>query len=84
MEVHFSPDMEARLDQLAQVTGRPKEELVQDAMAGYLEELEQLRETLDRRYDEIKSGKVKMVDGEEFFESLRQREAERIKSSSPR
>jgi len=84
MEVHFSPDVEARLDQLAEQTGRPKEEFVQDAMAGYFDELEHVRESLDSRYDDIKSGKVKLIDGEEFFESLRQREAERIALISPR
>jgi hypothetical protein len=36
-----------------------------------------LRQTLDRRYDELKSGRVKPVDGEAFFEILRQREARR-------
>ena len=31
-------------------------------------------EMLDRLYDDLKSGRVKPVDGEAFFESLRQRE----------
>jgi len=30
-----------------------------------------MREMLDGRYDDIKSGRVKPIDGEEFFESLR-------------
>lgn len=71
MEVHFTPDIEAKLDQLASETGRAKDEFVQDAMAGYFEELTQLRETLDRRYDDIKSGKVQLIDGEEAFARLR-------------
>ena len=43
--------------ELAASTGRAPDELVEDAMSGYLAELSQLRNTLDRRYDQIKSGK---------------------------
>ena len=67
MEVRLAPDLEAKLNQLSAETGRTKEELVQDAMAGYLTELSQLRDTLDSRYDDIKSGRVKPIDGEEVF-----------------
>jgi hypothetical protein len=74
MEVHFQADLEAKLDQLSVETGRAKDELVQDAMAGYFDELARVRGMLDRRYDDIESGRVKPVGGEEFFEHLRQRE----------
>jgi len=43
----LTPDLEAKLNQLSAETGRAKEELVQDAMAGYLAELSQVRDTLD-------------------------------------
>ncbi|MBZ5530774.1 MAG: hypothetical protein LAO20_05025 [Acidobacteriia bacterium] len=82
MEVNLTPELEAKLDQLAAQTGRAKSELVQDVVAGYLEELIHVREMLDSRYDDIKSGKVKPVDGEAFFESLRQREEELLKRRS--
>lgn len=72
MEVRLSPDLEAKLNQLSAETGRAKEDLVQDAMAGYLAELSQLRGTLDGRYDEIKSGRTKPIDGKEAFIRLRQ------------
>ena len=36
MEVRLKPEMESRLNELAAKTGRPKEELVEDAMTGYL------------------------------------------------
>ena len=75
MELHLTPDLEAKLDQLAAQTGRAKEELVQDAMAGYLAELSQVRDMLDARYDDIKSGRVKPIDGEEAFSRLRQKKA---------
>jgi predicted transcriptional regulator len=84
MEVRFNPDLQAKLDKLATETGRPTGELVEDAVAGYLEELVQSREMLDSRYDDLKSGRVKPLDGEEFFESLRRREDELLKKNSPR
>jgi predicted transcriptional regulator len=73
MEVHFRPETESRLQELASKTGRPPSDLIEDAMAGYLQELAQVREMLDGRYDELKSGRVKPVDGEQAFAKLRQK-----------
>jgi len=73
MEVHFTAEIQARLDRLAAESGRSKDELVQDAMPGYLDELEQTRGMLDSRYDDLKSGKVKPIDGEEAFQRLMQK-----------
>lgn len=73
MEVHFRPETESRLQELATKTGRAPNALVEDAMAAYLQELAQTREMLDSRYDDIKSGQVKPVDGEEAFASLRRK-----------
>ena len=50
------------------------EKLIEDALAGYVPELAQTREMLASRYDDLKSGSVKPIDGEAFFDSLRQRE----------
>lgn len=77
MEVQFTPDVQAKLDELANETGRATDELVQDAMAGYFEELLRVRGTLDRRYDEIKSGRVKLIPGGQVIERLRERSARR-------
>jgi predicted DNA-binding protein len=74
MEVRLKPETESRLNELASKTGRPTDDLVEDAMAGYLGEVTEVRNMLDSRYDEIKSGRVKPIDGEAFFENLRQRE----------
>jgi hypothetical protein len=74
MEVHFDPELQAKIDQWVTETGRPVEELIEDALAGYVPELEQTRETLVGRYDDLKSARVKPIDGEAFFDSLRQRE----------
>jgi predicted transcriptional regulator len=82
MEVRLRPETESRLQELAAKTGRAPDELVEDAMAGYLQELAETREMLDSRYDDIKSGRVKPIDGEAFFESLRQREEELLKRRS--
>lgn len=65
MEVHLSPEIQTKLDRLASDTGRAKDEFVQDAMAGYFDELASVREMLDKRYDELKSGKVKPIPGDE-------------------
>ena len=71
MKVNFRPETESRLQELAAKTGRAPDDLIEDAMAGYLQELAQVRETLDSRYDDLKSGRVKPVDGEEAFARLR-------------
>jgi len=80
MEPHFTPELEKRLTDLATKTGRAPGELLEDAVA-YLEELVGVREMLDSRYDDLKGGRVKPVDGEAFFEHLREREDERLKRS---
>jgi len=82
MEVHFKPETEARLQELAVMSGRDPDDLIEEALAGYLEAMAQVRETLDSRYDDIESGRVQAIDGEAFFESLRKREDELLKQRS--
>jgi predicted DNA-binding protein len=82
MEVRFKPETESRLNELAAKTGRAPDDLVEDAMAGYLAELADLRQMLDSRYDDIKSGRVKPIDGEEGFARLRHKSEERRSSHS--
>ena len=66
MAVHLtSPDLQSKLEQWAAQTGRSADELV-DA-----------RHMLDSRYDDIKSGKVKLIPGDEVEAELRQRIADR-------
>ena len=55
-----------RLDKLAKEAGRPTDELVREVMSGYVDEVAGIRETVDRRYDDIKSGKVKLISGDEI------------------
>lgn len=80
MVVHLKPETGSRLRQLAASSGRAPDELVEDAMAGYLAELAQLRSTLERRYDEVKSGRVQPVEGEEAFRRLRSKSQNRRRS----
>jgi hypothetical protein len=76
MEVHFIPELQAKIDQLVVETGYPVEKLIEDALAVYVADLAQTREMLGSRYDDLKSGRVNPIDGEEFFESLRRQEDE--------
>lgn len=76
MEIHLKPETESRLNELASRSGRPTDELVEDAMAAFLAEVAELRDALDNRYDDVKSGRVKSIDGDTFFEDLRRHESE--------
>ncbi|HEV2522102.1 MAG TPA: hypothetical protein VGT24_06940 [Candidatus Acidoferrales bacterium] len=84
MEVHLKPDTELRLKELAAKSGRPKDDLLEDAMAGYLAEVAEVRTMLDGRYDDFQSGHLKTLDGEAFFEELRRREDELFKRRPPK
>ena len=70
MEVHFKPDVQAKLEQMARESGRPSDELVEDAVIGYFDELAQTREMLDRRFDDLESGSVAPIDGDEAYRRL--------------
>jgi hypothetical protein len=71
-------DVQAKLDQMALDTGCWSEELVEEAVLGYFDELAGEREMLDRRYDDLESGRVKPIDGEEAFQRLMEKtEAQR-------
>ena len=82
MELQLRPETESRLHELVKKTGRPADDLVEDAMAGYLEELAEVRVMLDSRYDDIKSRRVQPIDGEEAFARLRRKSEERRHSGS--
>jgi hypothetical protein len=84
MEVHFTAETEKKLKDLAAQSGRGTDELLEDVVAGYFGEVHQIRETLDSRYDDLKSGKVKPIDGDEFFENLRRREDDLLNKRSPK
>jgi predicted transcriptional regulator len=75
MEVHFSPDVQAQLDKLASESGREPSELIEDAMAGFFDQIAEIRQTLDSRYDDMKSGKVEGIPGDEVEAHFREKSA---------
>jgi predicted transcriptional regulator len=54
MQVHVTPETAKKLNDLAASSGRAPNEIVEDALAGYLEEVAAVRKTLDSRYDDLK------------------------------
>ena len=77
MPVNLKPETESRLRELSAATGRAPDELVEDAMSGYLAELAKTRGMLDSRYDQIKNHSVQAVDGEAAFAELRRKNKDR-------
>ena len=62
-EVQVSPATAKKLNDLVASSGRALEEIVEDALAGYLEEAAAVGQTLDSRYDDLKSGRVRPIEG---------------------
>ncbi len=82
MEVQFTPETEKKLKELSAQSGRGTNDLVEDATATYLEELLRARKMLNSRYDDLKSGRVEAIDGEEAFARLKAKtEAQRNRST---
>jgi len=48
---------------------------VQDVVEGYFDELAQTREMLNSRYDDLKSGRVKPISGDEVESYFREKSA---------
>ena len=76
MDLHLNnPDLQAKLDRWVTETGRGPDELLEDAMAGYFDELTQVREMLDSHYDDLKSGRVKPISRDEIVAHFRAKSA---------
>ena len=75
MEVHFAPELQAKIDQLVAESGCPAEKLLEDAMAICVAELAETREMLNSRYDDLKSGRVKPIPGDEVEAYFREKSA---------
>jgi predicted DNA-binding protein len=83
MEVHLKTETEKRLKDLSALSGRATDELVEDAMAGYFAEVQQINETLSSRYDDLKSGKAKPIRSDKVEAYFREKSATaRSKSGS--
>jgi len=84
MDVHLTnPDLQSKLTRWATETGRGPDELVEDSMAGYFDELARTREMLNSRYDGLKSGRVKPVSRDELVAHLREKSAASRQTRSP-
>jgi hypothetical protein len=77
MELHLAPELQAEVDRLRNATGCSPEQLVEDALAIYLAEAAATRITLDSRYDDLKSGKVKAISGDNVHACWREKSAAR-------
>ena len=80
MELRLEPELAAKVEQWSAETGRPVNELLEEAGKGYLSEVEELRAMLDSRYDDIASGKVRGIPGDEARRILEERIAARQRS----
>ena len=80
MDVQLKPDLQAKLEEWTARTGRQPDELVEDALTGYFDELLELRSTIDSRYDELELGRVQPMTAAELVVRLREKsEARRAK-----
>jgi hypothetical protein len=76
MDLHLNnPDLQAKIDRWVAETGRGPDELAEDAFAGYFEELAQTRNMLDSRHNDLKSGRVKTIPGDEVEAYFREKSA---------
>lgn len=73
MEIQLPPEDHARLADIAQKTGRPESEIVRDVMGTYLDGMDEVRELLDGRLEDIESGRVRPVTAEQLWENLERR-----------
>jgi len=48
-------------------------DIVEEALASYLQEVAAVRQMVDTRYDDLKNGRVTPMDGDEAFKRLREK-----------
>jgi len=82
VKVQLKPDLQAKVDEWAARTGRQPGELIEEAIAGYFDELGQLRTMLDTRYDELKAGRAQPIEGTEARGRLREKSKARRANGS--
>jgi predicted transcriptional regulator len=77
MNIRVNDALAKRLNDLAVASGRKPDDLVQDALVSYLDEVAGLRESLDTRYDEAKAGTANLISGNDAVAHLRERSRQR-------
>jgi len=75
MEVHLAPELQSKVDKLLSESGLSADELVEDALAAYFTEIAEIRATLDSRYDDLKSGRVKPITRDEMVAHFQKKSA---------
>jgi hypothetical protein len=69
--------VQAKLEQMARATGRRSDQLVENVVTDFFDDITFTRETLDRRYDDMEGSKVTAIPGDEVFARLRAKSAAR-------
>ena len=82
MELRLTPDLAAKLQQWSAETGRPAGELVEGLVEDYFAEIAGVRRMLESRYDDMASGRVQPISGEEAYKKLKESAAARRKLAS--
>jgi hypothetical protein len=83
MDLHLTnPDLQAKLDRWVTETGSGPNQLIEEAMAGYFDELARTREMLNSRYDDLKSGRVKPISRDELVAHFREKSAAACRTPS--
>ena len=76
MSLEIKPCQEAKIAALATTTDRDKAEILNEVIDSYFDSLDDVREMLDRRFDDVKSGRVKVLTPEQLREDLDRRKRE--------
>ena len=63
--MNLDVELETKLQGLAQLAGQPADELAREAIAGYVDELADLRLTIETRYHDLANGSVAAIPGDE-------------------
>jgi hypothetical protein len=66
-----TPEVRAEIERFTASTGRSIDALIEDLLAERFKGLAEVRQTLNSRYDDIESGRVALIDGEEARARLR-------------
>lgn len=66
-EWEVRPESQENFEAMARESGESPSEVVQDTLIGHFAAQAYVRETLDRRYDDLESGRLKPMDEEESF-----------------
>lgn len=78
--MQFQPQVQAELDQLAIEMGLSVDDLANELMADCLHKRAEVRKTIDRRFEDIESGRVTLIPGDQVRAMMReQSEAYRAK-----